>query len=82
MQTADVNGHPLQDESGAFSDGLIPPLGELIEKFLMTVNGTRRTGGPEILLEKNGGDSTGYFNAAEIWAGGEWWNRYFGEGCP
>jgi hypothetical protein len=54
MQTADVNGHPLQDESGAFSDGLIPPLGELIEKFLVTVNGTRRTGGPEILLEQNG----------------------------
>src|SRR5437868_4623473 len=54
MQTADVNGHPLQDECGAFSDRLISPLGELIEELLMAVDGTGRTRGPKVLLEKNG----------------------------
>ena len=53
MQTADVNGHPLQDERGAFSDRLIPPLGELVEELLVAVDGAGRTRGPEILLEKN-----------------------------
>ena len=54
MQPADVNGHSLQDECGAFSDRLMPPLGELVEKVLVAVDGTGRAGGPEILLEKNG----------------------------
>ena len=54
MQPADVNGYPLQDECGAFSDRLIPPLGELVEELLVAVDGKGRTGGPEVLFEKNG----------------------------
>ena len=54
VQPADVNGHSLQQEGGALSDRLIPSLGELVEELLMAVNGTGRTGGPELWLERKG----------------------------
>ena len=53
MQPANINGHSPQDECGTFSERLIPPRRELIEELLVAVDGTGRTRGPEILLEKN-----------------------------
>jgi len=70
MQPADVNGHSLQDECGAFSDRFISSLGQLIEELLVAVDGTGRTGRPEILFEKNGVTQRGYSNAAEMWTVG------------
>lgn len=53
MQAPDVNRHALQDEGGAFSHRLIPPLGKLVQELLVTEDGMGRARRSEILLEKN-----------------------------
>ena len=69
MQPADINGHSLQQQCGALSDRFIPSLSELVEEFLMTVNGTGRTRSPELLLERNGVTQGLILTLVERWIG-------------
>jgi hypothetical protein len=64
MQAANVHGHSLHQERGAFPDGLVPSRGQLIEERLMTIDGTRRASGPELLLEESGLSQGDYPNLA------------------
>ena len=72
VEAADIHGHALEHEGGAFAGGLAAARGKFVEEFLMAVYRARGASCPEFMLEKNGRTQVGLlYRAVNRWV----WRR-------
>jgi hypothetical protein len=52
METHDVDGHALEQQRCSFGNRVVAARGQLIEEFLMAIDGPRGPGSPEMVVEE------------------------------